>query len=148
MDGRQGGQNLVEFALILPILLLLVFGVINFAYAFTVHTSLVHAAREGVRYGMVEPTDARGICDRVVSQVFLTTPELQRITVRYDDLPGFDFSCDEPLSGVDGDEIAAGDHRLSIAIEHDLPALTPIIRAVFHIDVVARRTITSRGMES
>ena len=141
---RERAQGLVEFALILPILVVIVLGIINLAYVFFVHTSLVGAAHEGVRYGIVEPRDAAGICDRVVSHGFLTALELERITVTYDDL-GVTFQCDEPESHVDGDDITPGDHRLSVRVEHDLPPLTPIIPTVFHIDVVARRTITSRG---
>lgn len=51
-SGDDGAQ-LVEFALIIPILLLLVFGIINFGYAFGQQLSLNQAAREGARKAVV-----------------------------------------------------------------------------------------------
>lgn len=43
------GAAAVEFALILPILLILVFGIIDFTRALNASVSATHAAREGVR---------------------------------------------------------------------------------------------------
>ena len=49
---RKGrlGQTLIEFALILPVLLLLLFGIIEFGAAFHAWLTLEHAAREAARY--------------------------------------------------------------------------------------------------
>jgi hypothetical protein len=143
MDNRQRGQNLVEFALILPILLTLVLGILNFGYFFFVHTSIVHAAREGVRLGMVSPEDPAGICDRVAGQIFLTAPDLKKITVSYDGA-GITRTCDAPGSLISNDDLDVGKDRVAVAIEHHLPALTPLIRVSFDIDVVARRTISAQ----
>jgi Flp pilus assembly protein TadG len=54
---KESGQSLVEFALVLPILLLLVFGIVEFGRIW--HASLVvnHAAREGARQGIVADTN-------------------------------------------------------------------------------------------
>jgi Flp pilus assembly protein TadG len=46
----ERGAAAVEFALILPILLLLVLGLVEFGRAFNVQISLTNAAREGARY--------------------------------------------------------------------------------------------------
>jgi hypothetical protein len=51
------GQALTEFALILPILLLLIFGIIEFARAFQAYLSIVNAARFGVRYAVTGEYD-------------------------------------------------------------------------------------------
>ena len=48
------GAAAVEFALVLPILLLLLGGIIDFGFAFNTQISLTHAAREGVRHYAVE----------------------------------------------------------------------------------------------
>ena len=45
------GQGLVEFALVLPFMLLLVIAVIEFGYFFFVYASVNTAAREATRYG-------------------------------------------------------------------------------------------------
>ena len=43
------GAAAVEFALVLPVLLLLVFGIIDFGRAYHSQVTLTHGAREGVR---------------------------------------------------------------------------------------------------
>ena len=45
----DSGAAAVEFALVLPLLVLLVGGIIDFGFAFNAQISLTHAAREGVR---------------------------------------------------------------------------------------------------
>ena len=47
---RHKGQTLVEFALTLPILLMLIFGIVEFGRAFQAWVTLENAAREAARY--------------------------------------------------------------------------------------------------
>jgi TadE-like protein len=54
MTRRQGrldrkGQALIEFALVLPLVLLLVVGMLEFAKAWNLHQTLTDAVREGAR---------------------------------------------------------------------------------------------------
>ncbi len=51
------GTAVVEFAIIFPVLAMLVFGVIDFGRAFFLRNNLVSAVREGARYGatMADP---------------------------------------------------------------------------------------------
>lgn len=51
------GAAAVEFALILPLLLLFLFGVVQFGFMFSVYNTMVHAAREGARAMAVEQLD-------------------------------------------------------------------------------------------
>lgn len=46
---RERGATAVEFALVLPILLVLVIGIIEFGRAYHVQTTLSNAARDGAR---------------------------------------------------------------------------------------------------
>ncbi len=46
---RDRGTATVEFAFILPLLVLLAFGVVEFGRAYNATATLTHAAREGVR---------------------------------------------------------------------------------------------------
>jgi len=50
---RQTGSNLVEFALVSPLLLILLFGIIDFSLALFNKAVVTNAAREGARYGIV-----------------------------------------------------------------------------------------------
>jgi Flp pilus assembly protein TadG len=48
-DSRERGSVAVEFALLLPVLLLLIFGIIDFGRAINDQITLTQAAREGAR---------------------------------------------------------------------------------------------------
>ncbi|WP_051292914.1 TadE/TadG family type IV pilus assembly protein [Citrifermentans bremense] len=53
----QKGQAMVELALLLPLLLLIVFGITEFGRAFYIKNALTNAAREGARRASVTSTD-------------------------------------------------------------------------------------------
>jgi len=57
----EGGQSLVEFALVLPIFLLVLCAIIDFGMAFNSWLTVTNSAREGGRLGSVHPAlDAAG----------------------------------------------------------------------------------------
>jgi Flp pilus assembly protein TadG len=56
----EHGAIAVEFAIILPILLLLVFGIVDFGHAWYTRHVLQNSCREGARYGTRYQTDASG----------------------------------------------------------------------------------------
>jgi Flp pilus assembly protein TadG len=51
---------LTEFALILPLLMLILLGIVDFGRVFYYWTSLANAAREGARYGVTHPSNITG----------------------------------------------------------------------------------------
>jgi Flp pilus assembly protein TadG len=55
--GRRG-QALVEFAIIVPIFLLIAFGTIDFGMALNASLTISNASREGARVGVTTPTTA------------------------------------------------------------------------------------------
>ncbi|MGA7105290.1 MAG: TadE/TadG family type IV pilus assembly protein [Candidatus Deferrimicrobiaceae bacterium] len=57
----ERGQGLVEFALLVPIMLLLVIGIAEFGRAWMMRNILTGAAREGARVAAVEPDSASSI---------------------------------------------------------------------------------------
>lgn len=63
------GASAVEFAMILPLLLLVVFGVINFGFLLAQNATLSNAVREGARYGSVNAYSGTHTCANVVSAV-------------------------------------------------------------------------------
>lgn len=51
------GAAAVEFALVLMLLVVLVFGIIQYGYTFFEYIQVAHAAREGVRWGALGAND-------------------------------------------------------------------------------------------
>ena len=62
---RRGGQSLVEFAVVLPVFLLILAGILDFGLGLYSQMTVINAAREGARLGVVEPGNVAGITDRV-----------------------------------------------------------------------------------
>jgi Flp pilus assembly protein TadG len=89
------GQDLLEAAMILPVLLLILLGIMEFAIIIFSYDSVANAAREGARFGIVHPNDAAGIeaaarasasgLDPAALQVIIPPPGNQtvRVTVTY-----------------------------------------------------------------
>ena len=62
---RRDGQSLVEFAVVLPIFLLILAGILDFGLGLYSQMTVINAAREGARLGVVEPGNVSDIDDRV-----------------------------------------------------------------------------------
>jgi len=63
--GDERGSPAVEFALIAPVLILLVFGIVQFGFAFFTYNEMLNGAREGARRlavgATVEVAEARAL---------------------------------------------------------------------------------------
>ncbi len=55
------GQELVELALLIPLLMLIAFGVLDLGRLFHASITITNAAREGARFGTFDPADLTGI---------------------------------------------------------------------------------------
>ncbi len=94
-DPRGGGQALAEFALVVPLFFLLVFGIIQLALVFGAQNGITNAVREGTRYAstyrVTTPTDAaaacRSVADAVMTMVRQATPGFDAARVGV--APGF-----------------------------------------------------------
>ena len=62
---RDDGASAVEFALVLPILLILVFGIISFGLYFAGALGMSNASREAARYAVVQ----NRTCEEIVTTV-------------------------------------------------------------------------------
>ena len=82
MDGQLQrdtyGQGLVEFALLLPLLLLLLLGIIEFGIAVYAYNTTASVGREVARYGVVHP-DPTAIVEYIDAEEGYS-PEIQRWT--------------------------------------------------------------------
>jgi len=73
LRGRKG-QALAEFALILPVVFLLIAGIIEFGRAWNIKQAVTDAAREGARYTVVvDTTTETGIKNRIKARLSLAS---------------------------------------------------------------------------
>ena len=63
---RDKGQSIVEVALVLPVVVMLMLGLLDFGRAYYAIVALRDAADEGASYAAMNPTDVDGICRRAV----------------------------------------------------------------------------------
>jgi len=103
--GRKG-QALAEFALILPVLFLLIAGIIEFGRGWNIKQAVTDAAREGARYTVVVDTRTMAqIKDRVKERLNLagidTTSPPTTVTIT----PAGFFKCPVGAVGASGAEM-------------------------------------------
>ena len=150
---KQAGQGFVEFALILPVLLLLMWGVIEFGRLLFIYTEVSNAAREAVRFGVVRGTDLTGpanyrMCEEIEqagAAVTALTPLLDEANatwdIGYDHGGGDIFSLCPPTA-----DVSSGD-RLVVNITYDVRPLVLFQDAgPFVISFTAARTIVQDGL--
>ena len=71
--GRTKGAIAVEFAIIFPLFLLLVAGVIDFGHAYFMKQTITNASREGARYGITWSKTAPNLRNPTIGNVILNT---------------------------------------------------------------------------
>jgi Flp pilus assembly protein TadG len=105
---EEGGQALVEFALVAPIFLLVLFAIVDFGMAFNGWITVTNAAREGARLGTVGAS-AADIEQRVLDTADTLDPNDLTVTVtNAQGPPGesvvvtvqYDYSLMIPLAGL------------------------------------------------
>ena len=105
----EKGQALVEFTLLLPIFLLLLFAIIDFGMGFYSWITVTNSAREGARLGAVMATEQQ-IVDRVYQTSDLPN-EATKMTVTVTGAQGqpgesvvvkvdYDYDLITPLAGI------------------------------------------------
>ena len=89
---RTRGQSLVEFALILPILLILMLGILDFGRAIFAYNSVSNGARSGARVAIVNQD-----IDEITAAVEAEAYGLDGVDVTFD--PNVEGSADCPSIG-------------------------------------------------
>jgi len=62
---RDGGQSMVEFALVIPLFLLMIAGIVDFGMLLYTNMTAINAAREGARLSVTYPGDTSAVEARV-----------------------------------------------------------------------------------
>lgn len=108
---NQDGQAMLEFAIVMPVLLLIVIGVIAVAYMLVAQQVVTYAAREGARIGSQTNSNEQ-ILGAIEEAVGAFDSNLDRLTVAID--PEGEY------------ERSRGD-TLSIQVLYNLPFSIPIV---------------------
>jgi Flp pilus assembly protein TadG len=125
----ERGAALVELAMVLPLLLVVIAGIVDFGFAFQRYEVITNAAREGARLGSLSGYDAAFVQERVrqyVKQALnLTDPTLDvvmpaanSVTVTYPDIT-------LNLSG--GGTVVAPAARVDAFYHHQFMLLGPVM---------------------
>jgi Flp pilus assembly protein TadG len=115
-DDAGRGQALVEFALVVPIFLLLVFGLVDLGRAIYVNNAMAEAARDGARWGSVQARSATPAgLDSIAGEV------AARMTAVPD--PTIEVSCVATLPALG----CRTNDTLVVEIRTELDMITPII---------------------
>lgn len=105
---NEKGASAVEFALILPILIMLVFGIFQFGIAYNNYITITHAAREGARLAAVDlnnPLLKQIIIERAYpipiteADIIISTPEGTKIGDPVEVEIAYDITIEIPLVG-------------------------------------------------
>jgi Flp pilus assembly protein TadG len=122
---RTSGQELIEFALILPIFALIIFGIFDLGRAVYYYSAMSNAAREGARYGSIHLEEAdldTTICNRVIN-----------------------WSVAVPLTCVDVNTVLDfNTETVVVTVTYPFQPVTPFIANLFGsptVDLTARSTM-------
>lgn len=148
-NGRETGQGMVEFALTLPILLMLVFGVIEFGRLLFAYSAITTGTREAARYGagsglvggsQARYQDCQGIREAAKRISGLAGINDGDIVIAYDEGPGKASLGTCPVGGT-GPALELGD-RIIVTVNGQFQPVVPIVNVPpLEITSVARRTI-------
>ncbi|QCQ22966.1 pilus assembly protein [Desulfoglaeba alkanexedens ALDC] len=78
----EKGAAAVEFAIILPILIMLLFGIFQFGIAFNNYIAITHAAREGARLAAVDPLNPDDLKEIIIQRAYPVPLKEGDITIR------------------------------------------------------------------
>ncbi len=125
---RERGASIVELALIAPVMVLLVMGVLDLGRAYRMNIRLENAAREGAAFAQVYPNDVTcGPSGNIRGQVEREEPSLKAtpaftVVVEGQDAGGT-FT---PMSGCTGTVASAGERvRVRVSARYDI--MTPLV---------------------
>lgn len=126
---REGGQALVEFALLAPLLVILIFGFIDISRLYNAWVTVQGAAREGARYGVTGRSDCPAATDNREACIKYWAAQRAKnltnsstglsVTLRSWAYPAY---ADPAAEGDPGDQCDA----LEVEVQYDFEPSTPL----------------------
>ena len=125
MIRKKEGQAMVEFALVLPILILILFGIFEFGMIFNSYLTINAASREGARVASVGADDAE-----IASTVVNFTPTLD--------------SSNISVAVTPDDTIRTHGDSAKVSVDYVHSVNTPIIRNIISNTITLHAETTMR----
>lgn len=154
-ERRERGATLVEFALVAPLLFILLFGIVDLGRMVAAYSGVVSAAREAARYGSAAGISPNGVrhyvdCDgiREAGQTVSTLVDIPdaSIVIEYDSyvpaLDDFEVFGTCPVSS----SAVTSEHRVRVTITADVPLITPIVGRFFDGGQVSLTVVEARSL--
>ena len=104
---RERGQALAEFALVLPLILFFIAGIIEFGRAWNIKQAVTDAAREGARYAVVQDDDIK-TTDDVKAKIE------ERLALAAIDSATIEFSGDFHVAGSETTVTVSAEHQMGL----------------------------------
>lgn len=124
---NEQGQSLVELALILPLIVIILFGVLEFGRIFHSYMIITHAAREGARIGAVGKNDTE-----IIARIRESAPLAKADTHLQIDKIEPSFNARTP--GL----------PLTVEVTYDVELITPLLSDIIPNPITLRSQSTMR----
>lgn len=123
----QSGQDLVEYAIIFPILFVVLMGIFDLGRVVYYYSALTNVAREGARRAVIDPDDLTSIRGAVC-----------HLSV------GLDLGCPTP-SAETLDVALIGDDYVQVSLSYKFSPVTPVIGVFLDLDENNQITVSTRS---
>jgi Flp pilus assembly protein TadG len=136
---EERGTTLVEFAMVVPVLILVLVATLDFARALNAYVTIANASRDGARYAIVHPdAENAAIRDHVVARIVPLDPRALTVKVRYDrnDRSGFQpWPSARPgvPPGVRPSSPAPREISVTVEASYDWRAVTWMVGSLFSL---------------
>ena len=120
---EDSGQALVELALALPLLLLILVGIFEFARAYSMKQSIVNAAREGARTAVVQTTANQTAIETVIN-TYLSSNNMTADSVTID-VTAPDGTAKSLGTATAGDAVS-----VTVSDRYDFILLGPVVSLI------------------
>ena len=124
---NEHGQSLVELALVLPLIVVVLFGIMEFGQIFQAYLTITSASREGARTAITGSTNEAILTATNQLTTTLTEPDKAVVTINPSD----------PLARRQG-------IPLSVKITYPVELYTPVLSSILPDPVILESTTTMR----
>jgi Flp pilus assembly protein TadG len=133
--GHERGASLVEFALVAPLLFLLLFGVIEFARLGHAFTTVWTAAREGARFattvddsdGLPNYLDCDQIAEAALAKVIGMSLSSSDVEITFSNLTGAPVADCDPASPLPAPTNIDNGFGVKVEVEGTFNAIVPLL---------------------